>query len=184
MCRPDAMRGCACDVNVQSDNIIIGSRFDALFVPSDLSNMTESMQSQSSRRRALQVVRSRPPRHVIVVAVCSLFILVTAPAVANEVAECTAHTSTPSEQMEDFDALQDRLSQELVDWVRSTEGGYINDKVQLRRGNDGDGPRGIYVNDAIEAGEIICTIPWSIIFQAISRRRRGRQVQHHDMAVR
>ena len=127
--------------------------------------MTESTQSQSSRRRALQVARSRLPRHVIVVAVCSLLLVTAAaPAVATEVAECTAHTSgVASEQVEDFDALQDRLSQELVDWVRSTKGGYINDKVQLRRGNDGDGPRGIYVNDAIEAGEIICTIPWSII---------------------
>jgi len=99
------------------------------------------------------------------VAVFSLF-ATAAPAlsVADETADCSAHIATgPFE--DDLDALQDRLGQELVDWVRSTEGGYINDKVQLRRGGDknDDGPRGIYTSETIEAGEIICTIPWSII---------------------
>lgn len=136
--------------------------------------MTES--AKTRRRRVLQVA-PRPPgrshtacnfrfRDVsanVIVAVCSLLAASTAaaPAVANEMAECTARTA--SKPMEDLDALQDRLSQELVEWVRSTEGGYINDKVQLRRGNNGDGPRGLYADKTIEAGEIICTIPWSII---------------------
>jgi len=94
---------------------------------------------------------------------------------ANAATDCTTgsvetcHNDAADEHIatdgaEDLDALQDRLSQELVDWIRSTEGGYINEKVQLRRsGDNDDGPRGIFTNDVIEADEIICTIPWDII---------------------
>ena len=118
--------------------------------------------------------RSVQPSHrfgvAIVIFAVSLFAATAEQAKADVVTDCNVddHIDIATEGggggAEDFDALQDRLSQEIIDWIRSIEGGYVNDKVELRRsGDNNDGPRGILAADVIEAGEVICTIPWDII---------------------
>lgn len=105
---------------------------------------------------------------IVIIFAVSLVAATAEQARADVVTDCSANVDhIATEGAEDdscFDALQDRLSQEIIDWIRSMEGGYINDKVELRRSGDNhDGPRGILATGVIEAGEVICTIPWDII---------------------
>jgi len=57
---------------------------------------------------------------------------------------------------------------ELVEWLRSSEGGFINDKISIRRSNpnDSSSPFGIFANDNLKKNELIFSIPPSNLFTA------------------
>jgi len=61
----------------------------------------------------------------------------------------------------EFELLQDRLSDDIVHWIRGADGGFIHPNVRLHK--PPGGPRGIYANGTVAEGEVICTIPYELI---------------------
>eukprot|EP00978_Attheya_sp_CCMP212_P021894 scaffold64378_cov66-Attheya_sp.AAC.1 len=57
--------------------------------------------------------------------------------------------------------------QELIGWIRSHPEGFVNDKLEIRMAdpNDPASGSGMFVNDSIEEGEVLYSIPWDLIIK-------------------
>lgn len=91
-----------------------------------------------------------------------LLILSTSAAVAT--ASASASNAKNGSDAQDDDVL----ITDMVDWLKSN-GAYINDKLQVRRVNPDDpsSPRGLFALESLDAGEIICNIPWDLMITPI-----------------
>ena len=63
---------------------------------------------------------------------------------------------------------QDTLSSRMIEWLREN-GAYINPKLSVRSARpsvDGGVPyRGVFANEEIGEGEVVCRIPWELIMK-------------------
>ena len=78
-------------------------------------------------------------------------------------------TASASNAKNGSDAQDDDvLITTMVDWLKSN-GAYINDKLQVRRVNPDDpsSTRGLFALESLDAGEIICNIPWDLMITPI-----------------
>lgn len=64
----------------------------------------------------------------------------------------------------DTDTDTDTLTSDLIDWLRAN-GAYINDKLRVKHVIPGDvsSPRGVFATEAMEEGEIVCSIPYPLM---------------------
>eukprot|EP00978_Attheya_sp_CCMP212_P003072 scaffold6251_cov52-Attheya_sp.AAC.10 len=56
---------------------------------------------------------------------------------------------------------------ELIEWIRSHPGGFVNDKLEVRRAdikNPSSGS-GMFVSGAIKKGELLYSVPWELIIK-------------------
>eukprot|EP00934_Nitzschia_sp_Nitz4_P007023 Nitzschia sp. Nitz4//scaffold49_size126201//55785//59297//NITZ4_003641-RA/size126201-snap-gene-0.65-mRNA-1//-1//CDS//3329553146//7013//frame0 len=60
------------------------------------------------------------------------------------------------------------LGHGLVDWLRTRDGGYWNEKQEIRRANpdDPNSMLGVFAVERIEKGEILCHVPWDSVISA------------------
>lgn len=61
---------------------------------------------------------------------------------------------------------QDGLTSQLLDWLRAN-GAYINEKLEVRSSvpDDPTSLRGVFATEDMDAGEIVCNIPWKLILK-------------------
>ena len=61
-------------------------------------------------------------------------------------------------------------NQELLKWVRDAEGGYFNDKLELR--SDENGLFGVFAAQDIRKNQVLASIPWSCILYSEDSNHR------------
>ncbi|KAL9187646.1 hypothetical protein ACHAXT_006024 [Thalassiosira profunda] len=74
--------------------------------------------------------------------------------------------------------VDDVLSSQLIEWLRSN-GAYINPKLSVARAAPADpsSPRGVFATAALDEGETVCKIPWSLVIgpsAALSSKQQRR----------
>eukprot|EP00978_Attheya_sp_CCMP212_P035266 scaffold152245_cov40-Attheya_sp.AAC.1 len=77
---------------------------------------------------------------------------------------------TPNTNQADNDDRMEHTQQqhrELIEWIRSHPGGFVNDKLEVRQA-DIKNPSlgsGMFVNGAIKKGELLYSVPWDLIIK-------------------
>jgi len=76
---------------------------------------------------------------------------------------------TPNRNQENNDRMQHTQNQhrELIEWIRSHRGGFVNDKLEVRQA-DISNPSlgsGMFVNGTIKKGEFLYSVPWDLIIK-------------------
>eukprot|EP00978_Attheya_sp_CCMP212_P009976 scaffold23904_cov62-Attheya_sp.AAC.3 len=88
---------------------------------------------------------------------------------ALEKVEIPTQGITPNINQADNDRMEHTQQQhsELIEWIRSHPGGFVNDKLEIRRAdikNPSSGS-GMFVSGAIKKGELLYSVPWDLIIK-------------------